>query len=60
MSSPKREKATKGTIPANTWKNSNLAIKNFKEWASNRSVNIPDDPVPAELLESQDPELLCK
>ena len=60
VSSPEREKAAKGVIPANTWANSNWAIKNFKEWVSNQSATIPDDPVPPELLESQDPELLCK
>ena len=60
VSSPEREKAAKGVIPVNTRANSNWAIKNFKEWASNRLAMTPDDPVPADLLQSQDPDLLCK
>ena len=60
VSSPKCEKAAKGVIPSNTWANSNWAMKNFKELASNRSATMPNDCVPPELLESQDPELLCK
>ena len=60
VSSPERVKAAKGVIPANTRANSNWAIKNFKEWASNRSTMAPNDPVPPDLLKSHDPELLCK
>ena len=30
------------------------------EWASSRSAITPDDPVPPNLLESNNPELLCK
>ena len=60
VSSPEREKAARGVIPANTQANSNWAVKNFKEWASNRSAMAPDDPVPPDLLKSQDTDLLCK
>ena len=60
VSSPERVKAAKGVIPANTQANSNWAVKNFKEWASNRSAMAPSDPVPPDLLKSHDPELLCK
>lgn len=60
VSSPEREKAAKGVIPANTTANSNWAIKNFKDWASNRSAMTPNDPVPPDLLNSQDTVLLCK
>ena len=60
VSSPEREKAAKGVIPANTRASSNWAIRNFNDWASNRSAMTPDDPVPADLLKSQDTVLLCK
>ena len=51
---------SKGVIPANTRASSNWAIRNFNDWASNRSAMTPDDPVPANLLKSQDTVLLCK
>jgi len=60
LSSLERERAAKGVIPANIRANSNWAVKNFKEWVSNRSVMIPNDPVPSILLECKDPGLLCK
>jgi len=49
-------KADKGVIPANNRANSNWAVKNFREWASNCSAVIPYDPVPSNLLECRDPQ----
>ena len=60
VSSPEREKASKGVIPANTAASSQWALRNFNEWSTNRSLMAPDDPVPADLLQSHDPELVCK
>ena len=59
VSSTECEKVARGVIPANTHANSNWTIKNFKEWASNRPSMTPDDPVPPDLLNSQDTDL-CK
>jgi len=53
VSSPERERASKGVIPANTRANSNWTVKFFKEWACNCSAMTPKDPVPSNLLECQ-------
>ena len=58
VSSSEREKAARGVIPANIRENSNWAIKKFKELASDWSAITPDDPVPPDLLKSQDTYLL--
>ena len=50
MNSPARAKAAKGVVPANTqW-----AVKNFTDWALNRSFLDSRETVPADLLRSHD------
>lgn len=60
ITSPEREKAAKGVIPANTEASIRWAIKNFNSWALNRSAANPDDFVPPDLLKSHDAALVCK
>ena len=60
VSSPERETAAKGVIPANTESSTQWAVRTFNAWALNRSFIHPSEAVPADLLESQDPELICK
>ena len=60
ISSPEREKASKGVIPDNTEASTQWALRNFNEWASNRCILSPNDPVPKDLLASHDAELVCK
>ena len=50
ISSPEREKASKGVIPANTAASSQWALRNFNEWCTNRCLMVPGDPVPADLM----------
>lgn len=54
------EEATKGVVPENTEKNNEWALRNFLEWSTSRSTREPTDPVPENLLELNDPEILCK
>ena len=49
---------SKGFTPKNTDKNTKWALKNFTEWARVRSTQFPQDPVPSDLLNSTDCELL--
>ena len=58
--SPEKEKAARGVIPSSTEAITRWAMQNFKLWATNRSDVIPCDPVPADLLESYDPNLVCR
>ena len=60
ISSPEREKAARGVIPANTESNTQWAVRTFNAWAQNRSFINPTEAVPVDLLESQDPEVICK
>ena len=60
VSSPERETAAKGVIPANTKSNTQWAVRTFNAWALNHSFIHPSEAVPADLLESQDSELICK
>ena len=57
---PEREKAARGAIPSNTEASTRWALKNFKLWATNHPAVNPSDPVPADLLESLDPNLVCR
>ena len=49
---------SKGFTPKNTDRNTKWALKNFAEWAKARSARFPQDPVPSDLLNSSDSELL--
>ena len=60
ISSPEQEKAVKGVVPANTESNTQWAVQTFNAWAQNRSFVHPTEAVPADLLESRDPEVICK
>ena len=57
---PECEKAAKGGIPANTEASTQWAVRTFNAWALNRSFLDPSEAVPNDLLESHDPELVCK
>ena len=60
VSSPDREKASKGVVPAKTEANSQWAFKNFMEWSNHRNLLEPHNPVPKNLLECHDADLVCK
>ena len=50
----------KGVIPANTKSNTQWAVQTFNAWALNCSFVNSTEAVPADLLKSQDPEVICK
>ena len=52
--------ASKGVVPDNTKRNNEWAARNFADWSRARSEKVKDDPVPQDLLNCKDPELLCK
>ena len=52
--------ALKGVVPDNTKRNNEWAARNFADWSRARSEEVKDDPVPQDLLNCKDPELLCK
>ena len=64
FSSPSSEKklreAAKGVVPKNTVNNTRWAENNFLAWAKERNKCVVDDPVPLDLLESQDADLVNK
>ena len=60
VNSPERAKAAKGVVPANTEASTQWAVKNFTDWALNRSFLDSQETVPADLLRSHDAELVCK
>ena len=60
VTSPERERAAKGVIPAKTESSTQWAVRTFNSWALNRSFVAPTEAVPTDLLESQDPQLICK
>ena len=53
-------KAAKGVVPTNTMSNTRWAENNFVTWARERNKCVPDDPVPLDLLRSQDANLVNK
>ncbi len=44
----------------NTKRRDGWAVRNFEQWAQNRREQLPDDPVPDDLLESSNPEVMSK
>ena len=54
------QKAAGGLIPRNTEFTTHWALRNFSAWAKHRCELVPDDPVPADLLCSKDPVVVCK
>ena len=50
----------KGVVPVNTEISTKWAVKNFTEWEDNRSVLVPGDPVPDNLLECYDAATVSK
>ena len=60
VESPEREKAAKGVIPAKTAASTQWALKNFNDWAHNRSFVDSAEAVPSNLFSSHDAELVCK
>ena len=54
------QKAAGGLIPRNTEFTTHWALRNFSAWAKHRCELVPDDPVPADLLRSKDPVVVCK
>ncbi len=53
------ENAMKGVQPQNTSKNNEWALKNFTQWSTSRSIKVPDNPVPEDILTTHDADLLC-
>ncbi len=45
---------SKGFVPKNTEENTLWACRNFESWCAWRHTQLPDDPVPADLLDSND------
>lgn len=52
--------AAKGVVPDNTKRRNAWAIRNFVQWAKNRSEETPSDPVPEDILECNDPVVMSK
>ncbi|XP_011407854.1 PREDICTED: glutamine-rich protein 1-like [Amphimedon queenslandica] len=52
--------AAKGVVPANTKKCTSWAVKVFYSWMECRNVQVPQDLIPADILKSPDPHVLCK
>ena len=59
-SKKKLKEAAKGVVPKNTVNNTCWAENNFLAWAKERNKCVVDDPVPLNLLESQDADLVIK
>lgn len=59
-SEKKLEEAAKGVIPKNSVNNTRWAENNFLAWAKERNKHVLDDPVPLDLLKSQDTNLVNK
>ena len=59
-SEKKLKEAAEGVIPKNTVNNTRWAENNFLVWAKERNKRVVDDPVPMDLLESQDANLVNK
>ena len=51
-------KLAEGITPANTSKATAWAINNFQQWMASRNSLHPSDPVPDDILQCTDPELL--
>ena len=54
------KKAADGVVPENTRCNTQWAERNFTSWEIQRNQQVPEDPVPLDLLRSHDAELVCK
>jgi hypothetical protein len=52
--------ASRGVIPKNTKRRNNWASKNFLDWLKNRNEKVPNDPVPEDLFNCQDPAVVNK
>ncbi len=48
----------KGLVPQNTAKNTQWAVKNFEDWRKTRNACHPENPVPEDILESCDPDII--
>ncbi len=51
---------SKGFVPKNTEENTQWARRNFDSWCAWRHTQLPDDPVPVDLLTSNDSAVLNK
>ena len=56
----KMKENSKGYTPANTKANTECALRNFKDWCTWRKNESPTDPVPSNLLSSNDADELNK
>ena len=54
------KKAADGVVPENIRRNTQWAKRNFTSWAIQCNQQVPEDPVPLDLLRSHDAELVCK
>ena len=54
------KKAADDVVPENTSCNTQWAERDFTSWAIQRNQQVPEDPVPLDLLGSLDAELVCK
>ncbi len=48
----------KELVPQNTAKNTQWAVKNFEDWLETRNACHPENPVPEDILESCDPDII--
>ena len=53
-------KAAEGVVPENTARVNAWALKNFELWVKATGEANPSDPVPQDILHSNDPVLVCK
>ena len=58
--SPELASSSKGFVSRNTEANTQWAVRTFKSWMEWRSTEKPQDPVPEEILSSEDAQVLNK
>ena len=52
------QEMSKGFVPTNTSKNTKWGLNNFEAWKEERNNKYPDDPIPEDLLETTNEEIL--
>lgn len=60
MTAEELSESAKGVVPTNTKHSTQWALRDFEQWRENRNKCVPEDPVPEELFEKTDAEVLCK
>ena len=54
------DEAAKGVVPTNTKHCNKWAVGTFNSWLVERNKRLPSEPVPEDILKSNDATLICK